>query len=528
MGGEITAPALKERIGEALGGAAAAGGELALLDLREEGAFGQGHLLFASNCPLSRLELRIADLVPRRTAPVVVMDDGEGLAARAAERLAGFGYDDVAVLKGGIAAWRDAGYELFRGLHIPSRAFAESLAHHRATPGISAHKLAIMQKRGDRMVVLDMRPAAAYGRATIPGALHCPQSELVYRIHDIASDADTAIICISAGRRRALLGAQELINAGLPNSIHALQDGLAGWRAGGYEIERGAARLAPMPSEDGRRLARARAWHLADKASVKVISADDLAGWRMAADRTFAVFDIRPEAAFEAGHPPDSIGVIGVELLARLDDFMAVLGARLVITDDDGTRARLVAAWLRRMGWDACVLDGGSGGDASVTGPRRGAVLGLDGITTESIVPRMLAVNQMRGRGRVHLLDLSRAASFRRGHIAGARFAFRARLGESLTRLPPGDVVLTSEDGTLARLAAPEVVALGRGVKVLAGGNEAWRLEKLAWEEGEVDPLDVLDDDSYSPAGILSPADLLAQVARDGDARFSPTDFSED
>ena len=70
MGGEITAPALKKRIGEALGGAAMeGGGELALLDLREEGVFGQGHLLFASNCLLSRLELRAADLVPRRAAP---------------------------------------------------------------------------------------------------------------------------------------------------------------------------------------------------------------------------------------------------------------------------------------------------------------------------------------------------------------------------------------------------------------------------------------------------------------------------
>ena len=39
-------------------------GELALLDVREEGLFSQAHLLFACSVPLSRLELLIADLIP--------------------------------------------------------------------------------------------------------------------------------------------------------------------------------------------------------------------------------------------------------------------------------------------------------------------------------------------------------------------------------------------------------------------------------------------------------------------------------
>lgn len=42
-----------------------AGGELALLDVREEGIFALNHLFWATCLPLSRLELRIRDLVPR-------------------------------------------------------------------------------------------------------------------------------------------------------------------------------------------------------------------------------------------------------------------------------------------------------------------------------------------------------------------------------------------------------------------------------------------------------------------------------
>ena len=53
-----------------------AGGELALLDVREQGVHYQGHRFFACSLPLSRLELMVEDLVPRRTAPVVLLDSG--------------------------------------------------------------------------------------------------------------------------------------------------------------------------------------------------------------------------------------------------------------------------------------------------------------------------------------------------------------------------------------------------------------------------------------------------------------------
>ena len=98
------------------------GGELALLDVREEGVFGQNHLLLAVNLPLSRLEFRLDALVPRRRARVVLCDGGDGLAERAAARLAGFGYHSVAILEGGIAGWKAAGYELFSGVFVPSKA----------------------------------------------------------------------------------------------------------------------------------------------------------------------------------------------------------------------------------------------------------------------------------------------------------------------------------------------------------------------------------------------------------------------
>src|SRR5215207_9916247 len=86
------------------------GAELALLDVREAGQFGESHLLFATPLPYSRLEVDIATLVPRKSARVVLCDDGKlAVADLAARRLAAIGYSDVAVLEGGTAAWQAAG-----------------------------------------------------------------------------------------------------------------------------------------------------------------------------------------------------------------------------------------------------------------------------------------------------------------------------------------------------------------------------------------------------------------------------------
>ncbi|HYX67136.1 MAG TPA: sulfurtransferase, partial [Burkholderiales bacterium] len=73
--------------------------ELALLDAREQGVHYRGHPFFACSAPLSRLEMMIDDLVPRRSVPIVLLDGGdEGLAEKAAARLEELGYTDVSVL----------------------------------------------------------------------------------------------------------------------------------------------------------------------------------------------------------------------------------------------------------------------------------------------------------------------------------------------------------------------------------------------------------------------------------------------
>jgi len=98
----IEASALKEELANA--------GELALLDVREQGQYGEGHPFHAVNLAYSRLEFEARRLLPNPAVQIVLLDDGRGdtLALRAASRLQAMGYVNVRVLKDGTQGWRAA------------------------------------------------------------------------------------------------------------------------------------------------------------------------------------------------------------------------------------------------------------------------------------------------------------------------------------------------------------------------------------------------------------------------------------
>jgi rhodanese-related sulfurtransferase len=67
------------------------GDEITFLDIREEGQHGAGHPLLTVNIPYSRLETEILRLVPRRSCRIVLLDDADGVSAKATHRLARLG-----------------------------------------------------------------------------------------------------------------------------------------------------------------------------------------------------------------------------------------------------------------------------------------------------------------------------------------------------------------------------------------------------------------------------------------------------
>jgi rhodanese-related sulfurtransferase len=511
------------------------GGEIALIDVREEGVFSEdGHPFFAHSVPLSRLELMIRDLVPRRGTRLVVLDGGdEGLAGRAAAKLDRMGYDNVAVMKGGSKAWAAAGFELFTGVNVPSKAFGELVEHRCGTPHISAAELKRRLDAGEEILIVDSRPIGEFRNMSIPGAFDCPGAELVYRVPDRLKSPDSLVVVNCAGRTRSIIGAQSLRNAGLQNPVMALENGTMGWELAGLQLARGREDSLPPPSPEGLAKSRALADQVAERFGIKRIDDATLSRFESEADRrTLYVFDVRSPEEYEAGHLAIARSAPGGQLVQATDTYMATRNARVVLVDDDGVRSVMTGSWLVQMGWpEVYVLDGGLAGRPLVPGRRVPVIPELD----EADVPVIDAAELKRllDAGEAALVDLAPSITYEAGHIPGAWFAVRARLPGSLAKLPRRPVlVLTSPDGVLAKLAAAELADPGfPAVYVLDGGTDAWREAGLPLATGREAMADTPDDcwrrpyDPYAGEGARErylkwEIELVHQIEREGDTGF--------
>lgn len=517
----MSAPGLKAMLAD--------GQELALVDVREELIFSQNHLLLARSVPLSRLELNFARLVPRLGTRIVLCDDADGLVERAAQILAGAGYTNLHVLDGGVAAWARAGFELFSGVNVPSKAFGELVEHASATPSISAEELAQLLRGRSDILVLDSRPFDEYQRVSIPTAINVPGAELVLRVRDLAPSPETTVVVNCAGRTRSIIGAQSLINAGVPNKVMALRNGTMGWTLAGFACESGKTRRAPAVSRDGLAWAKAAAARVARRFGITRIDAAALARWRADASRTLYIFDVRDPREYAAGHVAGAVSAPGGQLVQATDQYVGTLGARIVLVDPAEVRALMTASWLRQMGWrEVFVLpEEGHETEAPAT-----PILG-------SPPPPQLCIDcaglaELLARNEATVVDLSPSRDYLKAHIPGAWFAIRSRLERALAKIPlRGTLVLTSEDGVLAGRAAPEARVLAdRPVRALEGGNAAWLACGHALTAEDPRMADEVIDvwlKPYERAGDGTAAmheylaweiDLPARIARDGTANF--------
>ncbi|TNE38239.1 MAG: thiosulfate sulfurtransferase [Alphaproteobacteria bacterium] len=511
------------------------GAEYALLDVREHGVHAEGHPFFAVPLPLSRLDLDAQRLLPRKSVPLYLLDQGGDLplARRAAETLAKLGYSDVTLVDGGVEAWREAGFELFSGVNVPSKAFGEFVEETYNTPRVTAEELAARQKRGEKIVILDSRPYPEFHRMSIPGGIDMPGAELVHRVFESVSDETTQIIVNCAGRTRSIIGAQSLINAGLANPVAALKDGTMGWYLAGQKLAHREDTVAPLPAEEA--LQRSQSAARAVAAKFKVPEADKamLEGFqRESGTRSLFLLDMRDEAEYLEGHMPGSQHAPGGQLVQATDEYVGVRNARLVLIDTEGVRAVMTASWLLQMGWPEVYVLKAEASDLAETGELSGPAIETSPVITPFELDAVLASGEA-----VAVVDIGTSLDYRAGHVPGAYWAIRARLKEDLIFIPPvGLIILTSRDGRLAHLAAEEVSAIRPEVivRVLDGGTRAWEKASLPLESGETRLLSKTDDIWYKPYDKGDPEEvkrrmqdyltwevgLMKQIEREGLVRF--------
>ena len=320
-------------------------------------------------------------------------------------------------------------------------------------------------------------------------------------------DPATKVLVNCMSFTRGTLGGLSLLAAGVPNDVYVLRHGTRGWLLDGLELEIGADRFAPPPSDAAIAAAQSRVARIAGRAGLTRIDAATLARWQGETGRTTYLFDVRTVDEFAAGHLPGSRNAPEESIIMSPDRFFATRNARIVLIDDDSVRATVTVLWLAQMGWGEIVVlrDGLCETLESGAAPAPPRV----DTSVDTMVLSAPALNRLRAERSVRVIDFGASDAYVEGHIPGALWCSRPALGALLMDRPhDGMSVLTSQDGELAALAAA-----GLDLPVLDGGNAAWRDAGLAMKGGAENMAGPRDDH------------WLASSERPGDTRRNVQDY---
>ena len=101
---------------------------------------------------------------------------------------------------------------------------------------VTRQELARRLQNGDRLVVLDVRPAAEHAAGHLPGAVSIPLSELRERLAELPGDRQIVAYCRGPFCAFAHEAIAVLTDAGL--TARRLEDGLPEWAAAGLAVTR--------------------------------------------------------------------------------------------------------------------------------------------------------------------------------------------------------------------------------------------------------------------------------------------------
>ncbi len=197
----------------------AVGAGACVIDLREPGVFGEGHIPGALNVWIDGPQFadRVGWMRPAG-APLVLMPQGPSDVDRAVAALARVGVDEVVgFVQWGMVEWRSAGLPV------------------EMVPQITVHELAAWLEEGRDVTVVDVREPAEWADGHVEDAVHLPMVEAPRRAATLPPDRPKAVVC--AGGVRSSLAISALKRQGLGGWFN-VTGGMTAWVKAGYSVRR--------------------------------------------------------------------------------------------------------------------------------------------------------------------------------------------------------------------------------------------------------------------------------------------------
>ncbi|MDP2875820.1 MAG: rhodanese-like domain-containing protein, partial [Holophaga sp.] len=341
-----------------------------------------------------------------------------------------------------------------------------------------------MKEAGEDHVIIDGRPVNEHHKMTIPSSICCPNGELPLRLPAMVGNPKTKIIVNCAGRTRSIIGAQTLINFGVPNPVYALENGMQGWFLADFQLEYGSMQKYPEKIDETALPAlQTAARKLMERFAVGTVAAQDAQAWLNDEKRSTYLLDVRTPEEFRAGTITGAIHAPGGQLIQATDQWVGVRNARIVLIDGgENVRAPVVASWLKQLGCNVFMLEGGV----------RSTLTAIPAVKPSLPVLRTISAadaKQALDAGAA-AFDLGKSMNFRKAHIPGSQWSIRSCIVEA-SQSVKRTIMLVAEDDDIARLAAVDLIEAGIGeVRLLGGGLATWTSAGFATEASPHTPPD--------------------------------------
>ncbi len=121
--------------------------------------------------------------------------------------------------------WKAAGPVLRRVLKETNKDVSE----------ISIREVQSLLKRGERVVLLDVREKEELALGYLKGSVFIPRASLPEKAETLLPDKDAPIVVYCAAGVRSILAAKTLKEMGY-HQIFSMKEGIDGWKAAGYEL----------------------------------------------------------------------------------------------------------------------------------------------------------------------------------------------------------------------------------------------------------------------------------------------------
>ncbi len=274
------------------------------------------------------------------------------------------------------------------------------------------------------------------------------------------------------------MGAQTLINLGVPNKVYALENGTQGWYLADLPLEHQSDRLYPPSIQDkDLPILQQRSAAIAARYNVQAVDAAQVQQWLAQTDRTTFLCDVRtPEEFTQTNLPAGVQHTPGGQLIQATDEYVGVRKSRLVLLDFDGVRAPVVASWLRQLGWEVYLLNHPQNLQIAAPAASPRPVLRHTTVLVGDQIASFVAAHP-----EAKMIDTRPSMQFRQLRLQGSRWALRPTMATVVPDDKDTAILLIGEHpGKLQILAADLECAGHTAIYCACMDNEQIRHSGLA------------------------------------------------